>query len=170
MRKKTNQFFQEKETLTQKMNGKEEVKVMKKKIFKRGILAGALAAVALAGGLMFGGEKDADAATRKCYTISSGNTTVYSNTGLSSRYGTIFGSDELIVQDVTGGYCRVSYPVSWGWKTGYIPTSAILTGTDGNDYRARARMTTYKRPGGASYGCIDPNDTVKVLGTYGGYT
>ena len=59
------------------------------------------------------------ASTRKCYTISAGNTTVYSDTGLSQKYGTIFGSDEIIVLDVTGNYCKVNYPISGGrTKTG----------------------------------------------------
>ena len=164
-----NEIYSEKEAFEKKAKRKEKVMTMKKRFFKKGMLFGALVAVA-AGAFVFGGRKDADAATRKCYTISSGNTTVYSNSCLSSRYGTIFGSDELTVQDVTGRYCRVTYPVSRGTKTGYIPTGAILTGTTGNDYRARGRVTTYKRPGGASYGYIDANDTVKVLGTYGSYT
>ena len=81
------------------------------------------------------------ATTRKCYTITSGNTTVYSNTALTKRYGTIYGSDELTVLDVTGRYCRVNYPISGGrTKTGYIPTSAILRGTSGSSYKSRAKI------------------------------
>ncbi len=111
------------------------------------------------------------ATTRKCYTITSGNTTVYSNTALTKRYGTIYGSDELTVLDVTGRYCRVNYPISGGrTKTGYIPTSAILRGTSGSSYKSRAKITTYRRPWGSSYGYIANGDTVTVLGTYGDYT
>ena len=33
--------------------------------------------------------------TRKCYLINNANTTVYSNSALTRRYGTIYGSDEL---------------------------------------------------------------------------
>ena len=33
--------------------------------------------------------------TRKCYLIRNANTTVYSNSGLTWRYGTIYGSDEI---------------------------------------------------------------------------
>lgn len=150
--------------------GKEKGKAMRKGFLKKRILLGAVTVAALAGGIFSGSKKDADAATRKCYTISTGNTTVYSNTGLSVRYGTIFDSDELIVQTVTGSYCRVTYPISRGTKTGYIPTSAILRGTTGSDYRSRARITTLKRPGGASYGYVDTGDVVRVLGTYGDYT
>ena len=111
------------------------------------------------------------AVTRKCYTISSGNTTVYSNTGLTTRYGSIYGSDEVTVLDVTSRYCRVTYPISGGrTKTGYIPTSAILRGTSGNSYKSRGKVTTYKRPGGGTYGYVSKGDTVTVLGTYGNYT
>ena len=100
---------------------------------------------------------------RRCYTISSGNTTVYSNTGLSKKYGTIYGSDEVTVLSVTGSYCRVQYPIGGGrTKTGYIRTGAILLGTGGSDYKAAAKITTYKRPGGGSYGYISKGDTVKV--------
>lgn len=111
------------------------------------------------------------ASTRKCYTISSNNTTVYSNAGLTNRYGLIYGSDEITVLDVTNKYSKVRYPVSGGrTKTGYIATGAILTAVSGNSYKAGARITTYRRPGGASYGYISQNDTVMVLGKYGNYT
>lgn len=111
------------------------------------------------------------ASTRKCYTISTGNTTVYSNTALTNKYGSIYASDEITVLDVTSRYCRVTYPISGGrTKTGYIPTSAILRGTSGSSYKSRAKITTYRRPNGSSYGYISKGDTVTVLGTYGNYT
>lgn len=111
------------------------------------------------------------AATRKCYTISNGNTTVYSNSGLSRRYGTIYGSDEVTVLDVTDQYSRVCYLISGGrTKIGYIHTSEILLATSGVSYKAGARITTYRRPGGVSYGYIDKNDKVTILGRSGNYT
>ncbi len=110
-------------------------------------------------------------ATRKCFTISGGNTAVYSNTSLSRKYGTIFGSDEIYVIDVTSGYTKVTYPISGGrTKTGYISTSAILWGTSGKAYTSGARITTYRRPGGSSYGYIDAGDRVVILGNSGDYT
>lgn len=109
--------------------------------------------------------------TRKCYLIRNANTTVYSNSGLTWRYGTIYGSDEITVLSVTDRYCRVSYPISRSRsKTGYIPTNAILTGTSGNTYTASAQVTTYRRPYGYSYGYISRGDKVTILGTYGDYT
>ena len=117
-----------------------------------------------------GGNK-AEAATRKCYTIGTSNTRVYSNSGLSYGSGWIYSSDEITVNTVTSRYCYVTYPISGGrTKSGYIATGTILTKTSGYAYKARARITTYKRPGGASYGYIDANDSVTVFGTYGNYT
>ena len=111
------------------------------------------------------------ASTRKCYSISSGNTTVYKDTALKVKYGAIYATDEITVLEVTSRYCKVNYPTTKGrTKTGYIYTGAILRGTTGSSYRSRAKITTYKRPGGSSYGYISKGDTVKVLGTYGNYT
>lgn len=109
--------------------------------------------------------------SRKCFTISSSNTRVYSNSGLTNGFGWIYATDEVTVLDVTSRYSRVRYPISGGrTKTGYIPTSAILTAVSGYSYKAQARVTTYRRPNGASYGYIDRNDTVVVLGRSGNYT
>lgn len=111
------------------------------------------------------------ASTRKCYTISSGNTPVYSNTGLSKKIGAIYGSDQIIVNTVKSAYTHVTYPISGNrWKSGYIRTSAILLSTGGNSYKARAKITTYRRPGGASYGYVGSGDWVTVLGSSGSYT
>lgn len=112
----------------------------------------------------------ANAATRKTYTILSSNTRVYSNTALTKGMGWIYGSDEIYVDAVYSRYCKVTYPVAKGTRTGYISTSAILTRTTGVNYKAKGRVTAYRRPGGAVYGSIYANDTVLVLGTSGNYT
>ncbi|MCI9546169.1 MAG: hypothetical protein HFH60_05715 [Lachnospiraceae bacterium] len=83
------------------------------------------------------------AVTRKCYTITSGNTPVYSNTGLTRKIGTIYGSDQITVNTVKSAYTYVIYPISGNRrKSGYIRTSAILLATGGNSYKARAKITT----------------------------
>lgn len=111
------------------------------------------------------------ASTKKCYTISTGNTTVYSNTGLTKKYGTIYDTDELTVITVKSKYSKVKYPTSDGkTKTGYIHTSAILLNTTGSSYTSSAKVTTYKRPGGAEYGYISKGDKVVKLGVKGNYT
>ena len=73
------------------------------------------------------------AANRKCYTISSGNTTVYSNTGLTrkkgyttctrpggSSYGYISKGDQVMVLGTSGNYTQVKYPVSGGYKYAFV--------------------------------------------------
>lgn len=110
------------------------------------------------------------ATTTKCYTIASGYTTAYSDTSMRTKLGTIYPTDELTVGQVTGSYCRVSYPISGGrTKTGYIPTSAILWGTGGSTYTAKGRFTTYNRPGGGAYGYVCAGDQVTVLGVSGNW-
>lgn len=138
--------------------------------FRKKLLS-ALLAFAVVVGVLWAPAPVHASSTQKCYTISSGNTTVYSNTGLTRRYGIIYGSDEVTVLKVTRRYSKVRYPVSRGrTKTGYIATSAILTAVSGNTYQASERMTAYRRPGGTSYGYISRNDTVLVLGKSGNYT
>lgn len=112
------------------------------------------------------------AGARKGYTITSGNTTAYSNTGLTKKLGTIYGTDELTIIDVTGRYTKVSYPLSrGGTKTGYIPTSAVLTKTSGTTKKALGQITTYRRNNkNNTYGYISKGDDVLILGTSGSYT
>ena len=111
------------------------------------------------------------ASVRKCYTIATSNTPVYSNTGLTSKIGSIFPTDEIVVNDVTSKYTKVTYPIENGkkTKTGYISTLAILTATSGKAYTARGKCTTYVRANTSkTYGYIAKNDTVTVLGTKNG--
>ena len=108
-------------------------------------------------------------AAGKGYTINNGNTNVYSNTSLKSKIGAIYASDEVTVNWFNNSVANVTYPISKGTKTGYVPVSAMLTQTYGPTYTAKAKVTTYRRPGGASYGYIAVGDAVGVLGTSGGY-
>ena len=97
-----------------------------------------LALIILAGSFAIGTNvKKAGAATRKCYTINTSNTRVYSNTGLTRGYGWIYPTDQVTVITVTGRYSKVSYPAGNRTKTGYISTGAILTATGGTTYTSR---------------------------------
>lgn len=141
--------------------------ITSEKVLKKTMLMALIIAVACALWPM----SSSAAESRKCYTISSGNTTVYSNTGLTKKYGTIFGSDELKVSKVTDRYSKVTYPIANGkTKTGYVKTSAILLNTTGKTYASKAKITTYKRPGGASYGYVSKGDKATILGDKGKYT
>ncbi len=111
------------------------------------------------------------ASVRKCYTISTGNTTVYSDTALTKKIGTIFDSDEITLVKAAEKYSKVTYPIAGGkTKTGYIKTSAILLSTKSTSYTASEKVTTYKRPGGAEYGYISKGDKVLNFGVKGKYT
>ena len=112
-------------------------------------------------------------AANKGYTISSGNTTVYSNAALTKKYGTIYGSDEVIIHSYDrekNRYVKVTYPTSKGSKTGYVHFSAIMTTSSAHAYKAKSKTTTYRRPGGKTYGYISAGDRVVVLGERGSYT
>lgn len=152
-----------------KVNKKGKVIFMREAILKKGALVLAVFVFTVFGGLLISGSVQAKAAT-KCYTIGNANVQVYSNTGLSRKYGTIYPSDEITVHTVTDRYCKVTYPISRGTKTGYISTGKILTRTMGSSYTSRAKITTYRRVGGSSYGYIAKGDFVKVLGASGSYT
>ena len=130
------------------------------------------ACIMLAGTLFVGGTTRADAATRKGYIIGTSNVRVYSNTALTRGYGWIYPTDEVQVIVVTSRYTKVTYPVSWGrYKTGYIATGNILTATVGSTYTSSGRFTTYRRDSTANtYGYVDRNDSVMILGTRGDFT
>lgn len=141
-----------------------------KRLFKNSSLALIVCVFSLIAGFCFENSVKASAAT-KCYTIGTSNVQVYSNTGLTNKYGTIYPTDEITVNSVTDRYCKVTYPIARGTKTGYISTSKILTKTLGNSYKSKAKITTYRRASANnSYGYIAKGDSVKVLGASGNYT
>lgn len=108
---------------------------------------------------------------RKCYSIKNQNITVYKDSGLTKKYGTIYPSDEITVLEIHKRYSIARYNVTGTkkTKTGYISTSTILLATSGKSYKASARITTYKRPGGSSYGYVEKGDQILELGEVSGY-
>lgn len=115
----------------------------------------------------------------KTYTISTANTPVYTSSALNRR-GTsspyknynavIYGSDEIYVYSIVNNSAYVSYGTSSGRRYGWISLNAITS----NNYSqstttSRAQISTYKRPGGASYGFVAKNDTVYTMGSSNGY-
>lgn len=112
------------------------------------------------------------ASTRKCHLMGTSNVSVYGDTALSKRIGTIFPTDEITVITVTGKYSKVKYPISGNrTKTGYIGTGAILLSTGGSTRYVTKNMTTYQHYSGSpAYGTATVGDMVTVLGTYGNYT
>ena len=116
----------------------------------------------------------------RTYSLKESNTKVYTSTSLSVR-GTkspykeykalIYPTDEIYVYSMNAKYAYVSYPTSSGRRYGYIKTSAIT----GNNYSVNektstAKITTYKRAGGATYGSIAKGDKVWTTAQSGSYT
>ncbi len=144
--------------------------ITRRQLFK---VAGAAGLAALFSGsmLMIEPELAFAANVTKCYTIANRNTTVYRNTGLTKKHGTIYPTDEVTVLSIGKSYCRVQYPISGGTKTGYISTNALVLGTSGPSYTYHSKVTTYRRNStGKSYGYVAVNDRVVVLGTKGKFT
>ena len=113
----------------------------------------------------------ASAAKVRCYTISSGKTTVYGNSSLTRKCGTVTGSQEIKVLSVSRKYCKISYTgPDKKTKTGYISTRAILCGTGGESCKIKEKLKAYRRPGGKSSGSIPRGTRIKILGTSGKYT
>ena len=111
------------------------------------------------------------AAVTKCYTIHTGNTTVFKNKSLTKKYAAIHDSDELSVKSAGTKSSKITWKSKKGKiKTGYIRTSAILKNTTGKTYTAKKKIKAYQRPNGLPYGNIPSKQKVTVLGTSGKYT
>lgn len=107
----------------------------------------------------------------KAYTISSGNTTVYNSK--MQRIGTVYGSDELtLLGSYSNGTFKVRYNITGSSRTkeGYVYKSAIVVKTSGTQKIANQKITTYKRPGGGTYGYISKGDLCLLMGEKNGYT
>lgn len=50
----------------------------------------------------------------KCYTLSTGNTAVYSTKDCAVKCGTVFGSDLITLLNACGDAIQISYPISGG--------------------------------------------------------
>ena len=113
----------------------------------------------------------ASAAKTKCYTISSGKTTVYENSSLTRKKGSVSGSDELTVLSVSRKHSKISWKGADGkTKKGYISTKAILLKTDGTSCKVHEKVKTCRRPGGKTCSSVSAGSKVTVLGTKGKYT
>ena len=107
----------------------------------------------------------------KAYTITSGNSAVYTDPSFSVRKGTVYGSDELWILKATTQYIYFTYSVSGTnqRKDGYMPISSVLAVPKGYYKKATRQIKTYKRAG-VDYGYISSGDSVWIGGTKGKYT
>lgn len=111
-----------------------------------------------------------------CYTLaSSGKLYVYSDAALSQKTGGYIscGSDECRILAVSGNAVYVSYPRdSGGRRCAWAPASAFTRFNFNNVQiaTASAKITTYRRISGSSYGSVSRGDKTYVLGASNGYT
>lgn len=105
---------------------------------------------------------------------------IYTNTDLRTRgtsspykkYNAYIDVNDLCyIHSVTANNSLlISYPTSSGYKKGYCKRSDVLyVNEPGAYYKSAARVSTYKKPGGASYGYIAVNDSVYICGSASGY-
>jgi murein DD-endopeptidase MepM/ murein hydrolase activator NlpD len=113
----------------------------------------------------------------KVYTISTGNTTSYSDANLTKKVGTIYASDEIYVTSISKNskgrwIANCTYPVKNGRKSAIIPLSAITSATAPSEKgTASASITTYRRASNAAKaGSVSKNDVVYKLASSGSYT
>ncbi len=144
----------------------------RRELFKAAGIAGIALALGSSASLAVPDVAFAASKVTKCYSIANKNTTVYSNTALTKKHGTIFPTDEITVLSTGRNYCRVQYPISGGkTKKGYIPTNAIMLSTSGRRYTYFQQITTYRRNStNNAYGYVAVDDKVVVLGTKGKFT
>lgn len=103
----------------------------------------------------------------KAYTISTGHVSVYSSPGGSIESGRyIDGATDLctIEEIYNNGWCRVSYPISSGTRTAYVPMSEFTPSSSTNNWTATGSSPAYRRSsGGETIGTLDEgDDCVKV--------
>lgn len=113
----------------------------------------------------------------KTYVKSTGNdTTVYQTATSTAKYGTIYATDLITINkyDSSSKRVNVTYPVSNGTKTGWIPLSAVTSSTWNTataKKTASAKMTTYRRSSGsAEMGYISKGDVYYVIASANGRT
>jgi len=110
------------------------------------------------------------------YPIPTYNIPAYLDSGLTQRDGTVYPSDEIYIsmskENRTSKSILISYNVTGTnqYKYRWVNIDYILTATQGKNIKCTSNVTVYKRPGGAKYGTIYPNDTCwiskNVSGSY----
>lgn len=105
--------------------------------------------------------------------IADGKINVYMDEGLNTR-GTsnpqkaynayISAGDDVRIIDISSSVLEITYPTSFGRKTGFIKRSAVLdNSTPLYVVTAKSKAKTYESAGGPSYGSIASGDKVYVV-------
>lgn len=71
---------------------------------------------------------------------------------------------------IDGNVAQVEYPVGSRRVIGWCKLSDIIRGSSLTKTTATGKVTSYKKPGGASYGYFEAGDEVYIGGASGGYT
>lgn len=118
----------------------------------------------------------ADAVSEYSYSVSS-NTTVYRRKDMSESIGTAYSTDKITVVGESGGHLQIIYPISGGYKLGWISGNSTPSG-DTNTVDTRyptpvsaytnksGNVTTYSAVNGGSSGVIYTSDLCKINEVY----
>lgn len=114
-----------------------------------------------------------------CEFTSSKTIYVYRNSGCTTRgtssparsYNSYIETNDVCrIISVTSSYIQTQFPTSSGYKTGFIKRADVFgVSSPTESFTSKARVTTYKKAGGDSYGYIDSGDKVYVCGISGNY-
>lgn len=108
----------------------------------------------------------------RCYINSATDrASVYQGIDSNPGYGQIFVDDECTVNAVySNGWANVTYPISGGTKTGYVPLSVFVpNGINPYTDTASKRITSYQKSNMAnSYGYADQGDGLVIVGKMDG--
>ncbi|MCD7777874.1 MAG: CHAP domain-containing protein, partial [Clostridiales bacterium] len=149
--------------------------------FKKGIFSLFLAMIFVLSGIVTNVSVSSSwPATKgiKTYCLSTKNDTKVYKTATSKdgSSGTIYASDLITINgyDKSSKRIKVTYPISKGTKTGYIPLSAVTGGTwnsASGTFTAAKQVTTYCRASNSSkLGYISKGDKCYKIATSGKYT
>lgn len=119
-------------------------------------------------------------ASKTVQFIANRNVNVYTDANLRTRgtsspyrkYNAYAATNDLcyILSVTSPDSLRISYPTGSGYKQGYVRRSDVLyAGSPSQFYTSKAKVTTYRRPGGSSYGYVAVGDSAYVFGSTSGY-
>jgi len=102
----------------------------------------------------------------KGYSIPTYNIPAYRDSNLTQRDGTVYPSDEIYISlsNRTSKSILIEYNITGtnNYKCRWVDINYILTSTLVKKTPCNSYVTVYKRPGGAKYGTIYPNDVCMV--------
>lgn len=106
-----------------------------------------------------------------CHFVAQGSIPVYSNTGCTTRKGTITRYDACKITTITANYLVVTYPAGSSTKSGYVKPIDVFKVTSPSKFTAKLKITGCTTSDGVKgYGYIDAGDVVYGCTSNNGYT